>query len=329
MILRNRDITEQFIKEHLDKAEIIDNSTPSYSFAKSKSKEDNREVISRIFSITGDYKNNFDTAYLQASNGQGGESGNLLTLHSSALLPLLCFFNISAYNPLKIMLKGTLVTFDKVYFEVENIVKYDTDRNSSIDIALYSSDMNVILLLESKFTEPTNGGGLKDIAEKYVDRLSRLEDCGLRLKNRPNTFECKKWAIGTTNSRPRLPYYDGIKQMIAHLIGTETGPALELSSKAKPEKIEKQREYSELFINANRIFLGTILFIDSSFFDSTENEMIKKYMDLYEKSMQIISETITDPRIVLIAEPQTYQDVFKNQNPKFLLQNVAKFYSLE
>lgn len=320
MILRNRNTTEAFALSKIN-ADIVDISTPSYSF-KRHDKESGKNALARLFGITDEVKNNFDSAYSQASSGQGGESSNLLTLHSSALLSLLCFFNVSPQYPLKVALNKYTVVFDTVFFEVENIVKFESDRNSSIDIALYSTKSNIMLLLESKFTEPTNGGKLHGIAEKYVKRLSSLEKCGIYLKSLPNTFDCEK-------INDHYIYYDGIKQMVAHLIGAETNPASKLSTKANKKKIEKQQEYSELYKNADKIFLGTILFIDSSFFNSTEYEMINSYVDLYRNSMQIISDTITDTRIVLITEPQTYQNIFKTQNSGFLLPNVAQFYNLE
>ena len=320
MKLRDRDKAAEHIAMSLGNGvEIKDKSTPSYVFQKITRNEKVNETLCRFFDIpeTEDFK----TAYDQVASGQGNESENLLTLHSSALLALLCFYRVEAGNSLSIECDGTLYEFDKVFFEVENIVINPRDRPSSIDVALYSTKNKVLLLLESKFTEPINGSNLKEIGEKYHSRLKLLSESGIRFIDKTHKFDCAKVTVGKRN---RLIYYDGIKQMIAHLIGAETGPV---------SKKGKQEDYAKCFNEAQKIYLGCILVSDSDLFEKSENEMIAEYIKLFEKSMTILAKTIegrNKDKLHLLTKPKTYQEVFANQMSKYRLpKKILKFYKLE
>lgn len=329
MIFRDRSKAEAYVGRCIGSSESIhDISTPSYAFQKKSKGETSCDTLCRIFDIKEREK--FKTAFGQVVSGQGNESGNILTIHSSALLALLCFYNVSNENPLVIQCNSTFFKFDKVYFEVENIVKDPKDRHSSIDIALYSTDQNVMLLLESKFTEPLTGGNLRDVREKYIKRLKPLHQEGINYIDSSKTFECKKRNIGPTK---HYIYYEGIKQMVAHLMGAETGPAPANSlNKANELKKQKQEEYFKCFELADEIYLGCILFNDESFFDDYENNMIGEYINLYEGSMEILSKSIVGKnknKIYLLTQPKTYQEVFNNNASSYkLLSKVAEFYHL-
>lgn len=98
--------------------------------------------------------------YRQAVSGSGKEEEKITTLHSSSLLALLCFANITEENPLRIA--GTKYT--KVWLEVKNRV---FDNPSNIDIVLGNGGSD-LLFIESKFTEyltPAN----KAFAKKYFN----------------------------------------------------------------------------------------------------------------------------------------------------------------
>ncbi|MDE6162647.1 MAG: hypothetical protein K2F98_03840, partial [Bacteroides sp.] len=320
MKFRDRDKVAKHIAMSLGSGvEIQDKSTPSYVFKKSSRNEKVNETLCRFFDIPETEA--FKTAYDQVASGQGNESENLLTIHSSALLALLCFYRVEAGNSLSIECDGTLYEFDKVFFEVENIVIDPHDRPSSIDVALYSTKNKVLLLLESKFTEPINGSNLKDIGEKYFNRLKLLSKSGIRFIDKTHKFDCAKVTIG---KRERLIYYDGIKQMIAHLIGAETGPV-----RLPDGKKVKQEKYATCFDEAQKIYLGCILVNDSDLFEKTEYEMISNYIELYEQSMTILTETIEGQnkgRLHLLTKPMTYQEVFANEKPKYRLpEKIMKF----
>lgn len=324
MKFRDRDKVAKHIAMSLGcGVDIQDKSTPSYEFTKSARNEKINEVLCRYFDIPETEA--FKSAYDQVASGQGNESENLLTIHSSALLALLCFYRVEAGNSLSIECDGSLYEFDKVFFEVENIVQVPADRPSSIDVALYSTKNKAMLLLESKFTEPTNGTNLKNIGEKYLNRLKLLSETGIRYIEETRRFDCEKVTVG---KKERLIYYDGIKQMIAHLIGVETGPVrLPGSNKVK------QEEYVMCFDEADNIYLGCILFNDADFFEGTEYEMISSYIDLYERSMTKLTETIEGQnkgRLHLLTKPMTYQEVFANKKLKYRLpEKILKFYNIE
>lgn len=328
MIFRDRTTVKEYISKHLGDVDIHDRSTPSYSLGNGGKR--GYKTLSGIFEIPDD--ESLESAFRQVSSGQGNETGNLLTLHSSALLALLCFYNVPNVH-IKISPSESCreYEFDKVFFEVENIVRYENDRHSSIDIALWSSNDEVLLLLESKFTEPATGGNLKDVHAKYADRLKLLSRYGIKeiSESASGKFKCVKKKVGNTEC---YLYYDGIKQMIAHLIGVETRPAGgdELSKKAGMLKRRMQDEYASCFRKARKIFLGTILFDDSILFDTgNEYAMIQEYMDLYRHTMTEIANTIKDNRIVLITEPLTYQKVFSSSSQNKLAPKILKFYNLE
>lgn len=324
MKFRDRNVATDYVAECLGPGvEVYDRSTPSYELRKGSPNERVWEVLCRYFDIPE--RETFRLACEQVASGQGKESANLLTIHSSALLALLCFYKVGAGESLVIECEGCAYEFDKVFFEVENIVKNQSDRPSSIDIALYSTSHKVMLLLESKFTEPLNGANLSNVGDKYVDRLKLLSKAGIRFIEKTQKFDCVKVMVGR---RERYLYYDGIKQMVAHIIGAECGPA----APADNRNGDKQERYAECFRKAEKIYLGCILFNDATFFDDAEHEMILKYITLYEESMAIIAETVEEGnkgRLRLLTRPMTYQEVFKRKNSDYhLTEKILKFYNL-
>ena len=104
--------------------------------------EQAHETLGRIFKIDiPDWKEKFN----EATFGQGNEINRILTLHSSALLALLCFSHVSEENPL--FIDG--IRYNERWFEIKNKV---FNKPSSIDVVLKNTDGD-ILFIESKFTE--------------------------------------------------------------------------------------------------------------------------------------------------------------------------------
>lgn len=114
--------------------------------------------LQRIFGIDCP---DWDLKYQQAVSGSGQEKDKITTLHSSSLLALLCFSNVSKYNCLKI--NG--IEYDQVWFEVKNKV---FDKPSNIDVVLGNSKTQDLLFLESKFTEYLSADN-SAFAAKYLD----------------------------------------------------------------------------------------------------------------------------------------------------------------
>lgn len=117
------------------------------------------DIFCTNFKITN--KELFATKFRMACSGSGNEIDKITTMHSSSLLALLSFFNVTEKNKLTIPgLDGYL--FEKSFFEFKNKV---IKSPSNVDVVLLGKNKNgkkVILFLESKFTEYFTGVTKKD-----------------------------------------------------------------------------------------------------------------------------------------------------------------------
>lgn len=136
----SEDITKRCVYDRLFRDNQVYNSivkTPTIYrgkksiWSQSIAGENALEAIANAFGITGDDKKIFSNAYYMAISGDGyeGEKNSIdtpkiQTIHSSALLPLLCFFEVNNGHPIEI--GGTLYT--KVFFEVQNDVRCPSDH---------------------------------------------------------------------------------------------------------------------------------------------------------------------------------------------------------
>jgi hypothetical protein len=287
---------------------------------KSKDGEGKEETLKRAFEIGGP---SFHNAYEQAVSGDGNEERRITTLHSSALLPLLCFYKV---NEIAITIND--VVYNKVFFEVKNSVENDKDLPSNVDIALVSSNGETILFLESKLTEPLKVGATS-FSKKY------------KFLNSIKAFEASN---NEGKDCSQKVYCEGVKQMLAHYIGVISGPC----SKEKIKGREKQLvadEYIKCYEEAKNLILGTILFDDKGFFEEGEYAKIERYKKFYTKCISVIAEDEkfkeqelektkdkdkgVKKTIKLLSEPITYQKVFGKDNQGFLDEKIAKFYGLK
>lgn len=254
--------------------------------------KDPKDLI-EIFAVD---KTSFSKKFKQAIDGDGQEDKRIRTLHSSALLCLLCFYGISEEKPLELELDNRKVTFSNSEFEVKNGVW--KGHYSNIDVVLCGEDENgkkVKLFLESKFLEYLNWGKYTGISEEvygttYKQLESSFADMGLAYND--GTL-CS--AKGDTQH-----YAGGIKQMISHFIGLQN----EI----------KNGKYSDA-----DIYLGTILYK----FDK-EEEMFNDYTTIYSRLAEGLN-ALTESKFKVIENCFTYQDLFRDYN---LDKNVKTFYSL-
>ncbi len=266
----------------------------------------------------------FTKGYEMAVSGSGnegdGEFPRILTIHSSALLPLLCFFNVNEDNPIKI--DGT--TYTKVFFEVQNKVIKDP---SNIDIALVSYKNEKpfkILFLESKFTEYfklKHEYSLRKSYEKFYIALNPiLNNYGLNAN-----YNGKKYCLNTDDPGKKL-YLEGIKQMFSHLIGIAKGP----------QGNQYNKKYQDIFAQAEEFELASIIY-------KVDCDKFKSYKEIYEKIFGDSTRIKSALKEVLNSEDNrqnikkltirqnllTYQEVFKKNNPEFKMPDkVRKFYDL-
>ncbi len=286
-----------------------------------------REIIgpinktkSEILCETFDIKSNkWDKLFLQATNGKGQEYNRILTLHSSALIAILCFHNVCE-NPISIDDE----IYNQCWFEVRNSVYGSA---SSVDVVLKSESGN-LLFLESKFTEYLSPD-VPEIKmaywEFYKNILPQIPDYPLQMVYPKVWKKNGEENVGFTiqAKSPKVAYNSlylaGIKQCFSHIIGISRGPEnIEDDCWKNVTPHTKLRfgcivyRFPTVFTNYNSFYKETIGKISS--------EMILNSLDgekTYANQLEIFPELLT------------YQDIFKKQNPQALLPKVAEYYGLE
>lgn len=253
----------------------------------------------------------FPDKFSKAIEGDGQEHRRIRTLHSSSLISLLCFYNVSETNPLCISIDGHDIEFTESSFEERNWIGNDEDgkpHNSNMDVLLIGrnkiTDKKAVLFLESKFSEYLSWGKHTGISNSVYwdtyDKLFRyLELMGLKYEPMKNNKQYSELVSikGRTNH-----YASGIKQMISHFMGVSN----------------VTKEY-----NNYDIYLGTILYR----FPETVDPNNKKFND-YTGLYDILTEglnSISESKFKVIGQCLTYQDVFKSYD---LDSAVRAFYSL-
>lgn len=249
----------------------------------------------------------------------------ITTLHSSALLAYLFFQGVNKDNPITIPLGEEKVEFDKVFFEHPNKV-FDDRRPSQIDVALVSKNNEVVLYLESKFTEYLSGIRSNRFSEKYGKMLEKV--FGEAKDGKPYIKNDDEYQItGYT-------YGNGIKQMLAHFIGVCKGCAKDACEVVK-----------KAVADGAQIYLGTILY-------KFEGRKFANYEDAIKdvaNSMNIVLDEYsikdgkdcdykeTNPEEILTHAPKnfrvltevfTYQDLIK-ANPNLVNDKIKDFYSFK
>lgn len=294
-----------------------------------------QQKCERLWELFGDGSNppmSFIEAYKSATSGKGFEKRRITQLNSSSLLALMCFWRVSDKFPITI--QG--IKYTKVFFEVENKV---FDNNSSIDILLVSEDDNVLLFLESKFTEILNQTPRYWLSDKYLPIYKAIESLlahkisigNIVTKARKSMVQ-DEFAINSPNGEKH--YFGGIKQMISHLIGLLQDPNTESKNERNPHlSFYKDR--------SKKLILGTILFnFSEGDFKSAYQNYATLYSSLFaERNVKNIVKLITDlgnstirtqrTDIEVLSLPITYQEVFESQvNRKSICPKVANFYRL-
>lgn len=329
----------------------------AYEFAQTDQETSPADTLMRVFNLKADEEKNFRHAYNQAVSGDGHEEENLLKPHSSALLPLLCFYRVSEQHPLTIDGRE----YNRCFFEAKNDVRIKDGHPSNVDVVLRSTDEKTLLFIESKFAEPLNGKAFDHLAEKYVDwlrwclpvtgpdgkKLSRDEhEAYLKDKAGIDLEAAKISHIRTLpNGETKQQYCEGIKQMIAHLIGILTGPTDKQSDDVKA--------YAKAYAKAeNYILCSIMLSPDNPLFDTDEQAELEHYSRYFSQAMNVLgaehrttgslcaantksensklaaSELAVFKPVALLPDMLTYEDVFGRQNPGFLHDKVEAVYRI-
>lgn len=274
------------------------------------------EIVREIFGIQSD---NWERLFSQATSGKGQEYNRILTLHSSALIAILCFHNV-AEKPIVIGNE----CYNECWFEVRNNV---FGSASSVDVVLRSKLGN-LLFLESKFTEYLNPD-LPNIKMAYWDFykniLSQIPEYPLQMIYPKVWKENGKDIIGfTLKAKSQTKSYEslylaGIKQCFSHIIGICHGPENKNDDCWKNVTPDTKLRFGCIayrfpygFTNYNSFYKETI--------GKVTTEMISKSLageKPYVNQLEILPEILT------------YQDIFKKQNRGSLLPKIAEYYGLQ
>lgn len=242
------------------------------------------ESIAKNFGINDEKsKKRFLSKFAMACSGTGDELKKITTLHSSSLCSLLFFFNVNEENPL--IIKGLeTYKFSQSFFEFKNkVIGYP----SNIDVVLLGTNNkgdNVILFLESKFSEYITGITKKDsdyeIGKSYFykNRTCYSEPIYQRLIDEKiiqrREKKNKSYLYSDSNK-----YIEGVKQMISHYYGIRNFLNEEYYIKDN-DNLEILKKYE-----AKEFLLGEILF------DNFGDKFVEK-LESYEKDYSDLAKII-------------------------------------
>ena len=257
----------------------------------------------------------FPQKFQEAIQGDGQEYRRIRTLHSSSLISLLCFYDVSMNKPLFIDIEGHEIEFFESHFEHKNTIGCDEtgkSHESNMDVLLKGRDKatgrDVVLFLESKFSEYLFWGKHSEISNHvywttyaqlfkggYLDRM------GLRYDPMDNNEKYSELASIKGYTRH---YAGGIKQMVSHFLGV------------------KNAAETEAYKDCD-IYLGEILYRFPESVDPNHN----KFND-YTRLYGILAEglnALSESKFKIVGQCFTYQDVFRSFD---LDDAVSLFYSL-
>lgn len=302
-------------------------SRNSYFFVSNK--KDKCDSLIDIFNINN--KDLFKEKFKMSTKGKGHEISRILTVHSSALCPLLCFYNLSKNNTIEYEIeKGKKCIFDESYFEWENTCTKNGGP-SSVDVVLVGyfknePDKKVIFFLESKFSEYLKPGVCHPRSEylnydliynkDFFRNLDLVFDDSLDFYWEKN-HKYQGFTIGKNGDGV---YSEGIKQIISHYIGVVN---LLNGDNKKANKWEEINHCKDA-----HIYLGEILFD----FGPSSSNYLKSYKDKYGRlaielnKLKFNIKNYNAPFKVL-SNVLIYQELYSGKNKNSLDDEVINFYN--
>ena len=244
------------------------------------------------------------------------ERGRISTMHSSALLSLLCFSSVSKDRPLVLSIEGEPVKFvhsDLEYTGPDMLVGEGRDGDlhfANLDVRLKSEDGRVVLFLESKMTEYMTWARQSDISDyvygKHYRKMKRpMKELGLeyvqqtdRDGNIVRGLRCLQAVKGATKV-----YAQGLKQMLSHTLGV-------LSYVHETENVQ--------------VYLGTILYRFPEQIDGGKADSYSKAHQTWCKGLN--EHLVISSGMKVIETPFIYQEIFKGENAEILPERVKEFY---
>ena len=281
-----------------------------------------QNTLREVFGISSDI---FNQKYIMAISGDGQEVKRISTLHSSSLAALLLLYSISETKELKCKLDNKEYTFHNSYFEVKTNVK--GKHFSNMDVVLIgknSDDKDVILFLESKFSEYLNTGMCDNISlDAYKDKYKELGLMGdnaiqglhFEFGKGKDNVECLQIKSDTTPQ-----YCSGIKQMISHYMGV-----INFIEQGKNALDPKQKSHLDEIVdlrNRAGIILGEVLFDFGDTVDEGASKL-SRYSTIYNKLATILNKHTS--KLYILPTILTYQELLKDFK---LDKKVKDFYQL-
>lgn len=314
---------------------VSKNSKDSKMF-RSFPREKTKDTIKRIFHIENDI---FDEKFNQACSGSGLEERRIATLHSSSLCALLFFYNVTKENPLEIEVEGIgNVSFYDVIFEYQNVV-IEHGNPSNMDVTLLGEydGKNVIMFLESKFSEYITGAA-KHLKIKNA-YLHEEMSCPI-YENWPwnkSIEEGKKEFSISVSDEPS--YLEGLKQMVSHYVGVrkfergiyklKIGEGADLDLHNVKENDEKQKNQVKLrdfaLERETLLILGAVVF--DVFANDDSHTECAEYETLYMKLMECLKEDAMHcgSNVQIMTKIYTYQKLFEDKKER-LTKEIKDFY---
>lgn len=266
------------------------------------------EHLANLFLDEGNL-DRFDKCYKEAISGSGDELFKMDAPWSSSLCALLFFYPISEKNYLEI---GG-IKYIESYFEVKSEV-YNAPSN--MDVVLRSEN-NDLLFIECKFTEYLTPS-TSNISPKYLEDVlffSLVNGDGC-LKVR-NTGKNKRIYQAYYNDREI--YTEGIKQIIAHLIGLRNfQKGINSQHRYSKDNEYEDRRYEFYNIKYNKARFMEVVFKFNDGFD-----------DIYNRYHDAVTHLLNKSKGVTYLAPTTYQAIYKNNTHYKLDSKVISFYRYE
>lgn len=320
-------------------------------------KEMKTKTIGRKFINNGDFCATlcalFDVSipkalYEQAVNGEGNEIGKIDSVSSSSLQALLIFSQVDKNHPISIL--GDKYT--EVHFEYKNAV---ITFPSSVDVVL-TNEKGKFLFIESKLSEiidSSKTSGSPKVGPEYLSNhvnsyhrigleVSDLKQIGIMIPNGIELYACSGRQI-KRKLKEQIPefadmlvvehiegnkyvYSEGIKQMLAHIIGiTNVNNPDRKSDDYLKDRVILKRE-NTVFLSVYNAFPG---------FNPTEEEEVKRKLSDYRRHEEKVAAILQANAAVqfTINESLSYQTIFvenKKEGTGYFdnMQKVVAFYHL-
>ena len=233
------------------------------------------------------FKLNADAYELFKQAATGLELKRITQLNSSSLFAFLFFHTVSKNNRVKIT--GFEDEFTNVMFEVSNTIcentltdEYEGRRpDSHIDVVLYNE--NTALLLECKFSEylehysSAPAKAARRAYEKFYKMLF-VDNGGIDgLMMGADSKNNKVVTFKGTNDESC--YFDGLKQTIAHFMGTQG-------------ILNSDNKHKELSLEGKKLHLAEVVF-DFSKSNFLLDVDFRKAFDAYAKFHKLLCEKLT------------------------------------